>query len=74
MASKPKGNPSAKGPKADQAPLKTPQLDASTGKRYYHMKDGSWLECDPIANQVGMYCHEVDESEVPESVKKAYQT
>jgi hypothetical protein len=49
-----------------------PQVDASTGKRYYHMRDGSWLECDPIANQVGMYCHEVDQTEVPASVKAAY--
>jgi hypothetical protein len=46
-----------------------PITDPATGKIYYRYQDGSWLECDPIANQVGMYCHEVGESAVPQNIK-----
>lgn len=42
----------------------------TTETRYYHLRDGSWLECDPIPGEVGMNCREVPESEVPPSVKQ----
>lgn len=51
-----------------------PIVDPTTGRRSYRYHDNSWLECDPISNQVGMYCHEVKDSDVPQSIRDRVNT
>jgi hypothetical protein len=36
--------------------------------QYFELKDGSWLECDPIPGEESYRCHPVPASEVPASV------
>lgn len=60
----------SKNPTPKLGTVQTVALSADIVKKtFYQLKDGSWLECDQIAGEVGMHCHEVPADEVPESEK-----